>query len=100
MNDPKAISILEEIVNAARDENLTFIDRCALHGAAEAQFSRLRSHLDENLPHDGYASEKFINARWHMAAMLGFEIDNGHGPDMHRVWALGDLSNLLSRFSG
>lgn len=99
MNDPNlAITNLEGILDAARADNVSTIESCALYAAAEAVIRRLQDHLDETMPDDGYAQEKLGNARFHIAAALGFDIDNGHSPDKHRVWALGDLSNLQSRF--
>ncbi|MNP56006.1 hypothetical protein D3C76_1506950 [compost metagenome] len=92
MNDPKfTAAALSELIDELKNVE-TIVDRAAL-------FSSIRMLCDDLLNADddqvnGYAKEKAGQIRFHSAAALGFDIDNGHSAQQHRVWALGALSSL------
>lgn len=95
MNSPKlAVERLNEIVKACHGDSELF-ERAALYSAARFLLDDIRMHfmLEEGRI-DSYMSEKIQSARWHIAAALGFDIDNGHDAGQHRVWALGQLDTL------
>ena len=100
MNDPKlAIGVLHDIIREAhRDKSLA--ERSALYSAARLLLSDIRERFTpENGKFDGYMSEKLRNVKWHIGAALGFDIDNGHDDEKHRVWAYGDLGTLRNLVS-
>ncbi|MCJ2074797.1 hypothetical protein MKK68_03910 [Methylobacterium sp. E-016] len=100
MNSPNiAIEQLNEITRAsARD--LPLAERCALYAGTRVLVDDLRTHaLSEAGEIDGYLSEKLRNVRWHVGAVLGFDVDNGHADDQHRVWAYGALSTVRDIFA-
>lgn len=41
-----------------------------------------------------YTSEKLTSLIWHIDAMFGSDIDNGHAFSDHKSWALGEISTL------
>ncbi|MEO4030004.1 hypothetical protein ABH313_18440 [Chromobacterium vaccinii] len=91
MNSPKlAIDTLISISNEAAKAR-TMADKAALYSAARHLLSDLEAHVDEYLHGHVYLHEKLTSARWHIGAMLGFDITNGHDIDTHHVWALGEL---------
>lgn len=69
--------------------------------AAITLLTRVVEHVDLLKP-DGHLNlaEKLGSAEWHISAMFGFDVDNGHDSKKHLVWALGDLQtakDLLER---
>ena len=97
MNDPTlAVARLRDIIGEAhRDRSLA--ERSALYSAARYLLSDIRKHFTpEKGRLDGYMSEKIHKTRWHIAAALDFDIDNGHDDEQHRVWAYGSLDTLSS----
>lgn len=92
MNDPRVTAAaLSELIDELKNARTVF-ERAAL-------FSAIRLLCEDMLNADlaivnGYAKEKAAQIRWHSAAALGFDIDNGHAAQDHRVWALGALSSL------
>lgn len=98
MNDPRvAAAALSELIDELKNAHSVF-ERAAL-------FSAIRLLCDDFLNADlelvnGYAKEKAAQIRWHSAAALGFDIDNGHSEQDHRVWTLGALSSLEDSLPG
>jgi hypothetical protein len=43
---------------------------------------------------NAFALEKIGNAKWHIGAALGFDVDNEHSAEDHRVWASSALDSL------
>lgn len=93
MNSPKlAIDALISISNEAAKAR-TMADKAALYSAARHPLADLESYTDEHLHGHAYLREKLAGARWHIGAMLGFDITNGHDVSAHHVWALGELQS-------
>lgn len=95
MNSPKlAVERLYEIVkDCHRHSELS--ERAALYSTARFLLDDIRKHFTpEEGRIDSHMSEKIHNVQWHIAAALGFDIDNGHDDGQHRVWALGQLNTL------
>jgi hypothetical protein len=93
MNDIKlAFENMDEIIRASTD-NLTVSERAGLYAAIHTLSSKLDEYIKEK-GLSGYASEKNSKVRFHVSAALGFDINNGHSIEQHRVWAYGDLSTL------
>ncbi|MOA36379.1 hypothetical protein D3C78_1578970 [compost metagenome] len=94
MNDiRKTVSALSELVGELKHATTVF-ERAALFSAIRALTDDILDAEDDEV--NGYAKEKAYKVRWHSAAALGFEVDNGHSVEMHRCWALGELSTLES----
>ncbi|MNR10495.1 hypothetical protein D3C85_1267510 [compost metagenome] len=94
MNDiRKTVAALRELVEELKNASTVF-ERAALFSAIRALTDDIRETDDEEV--NGYAREKAYKVRWHSAAALGFDIDNGHPAESHRCWALGELSTLES----
>lgn len=100
MNDPKlAVEQLREIA-AVSERDAPLPERAALYSAARFLLDDIRAHFTPEAGRiDGYMSEKIHKSRWHIAAALGFDIDNGHDDTQHRVWAFGQLDTLASLIS-
>lgn len=96
MNNPKqSVEKIEELLKAARETNGLFA-----HAAAFAAITALVDKLDR------YFKEKAVDAdenverlRSHSAAMLGYDITNGHSIKQHYVWALDAISGLNDALS-
>ena len=92
MNDPLvSAKALEELIDELKTAE-TIFERAAL-------FSAIRVICTDFIDADyeqvnGYAKEKAGQIRWHSAAALGFDIDNGHSAQDHRAWAMGALWSL------
>ena len=99
MNSPKlAIERLEEIARAA-SRDLPLAERCGLYSAARFLIGDLRAHAHSDAGGiDAYLSEKLMKSLWHIAAMLGFDVDNGHDDSAHRSWAYGQISTVSDIF--
>lgn len=93
MNDWRlTLSAIKDMIKAA-DENLSIVERAGLFAGAVTLMSKVEHWLDEK-GRDAYAFEKIRNVRWHLGAILGFDITNGHAASQHRAWAYGDLNSL------
>jgi len=94
MNSIKlAIDMLDHHIAIARSASSDF-DRAALFAATTILVRDLESELVED---DGYASEKLEQVRWHICAMLGYDINNGHDDGMHHAWAVTAIDSLRGR---
>lgn len=94
MNDPLLLATkLSELVDLARAAETPF-ERAAVFAATESIASRFRSP-DESF--SGYQLEKVGQARSHIAAAVGYDIDNGHDRDAHIGWAIGAINNLKNQ---
>ena len=100
MNSPSiAIDRLDEITRES-GRDVPLVGRSALYAATRFLLDDLRAHATSEAGEvDGYMSEKLRNVRWHIGAALGFDIDNGHGDEQHRVWAYGALNTLRDLFA-
>lgn len=97
MNSPKlALERLNAILEETRRDDLTLADRSGLYAAARWLIADIEELIEEELGGNGYAYEKAHKVMWSLAAILGFDITNGHDRDQHHVWALGQLSTLTS----
>ncbi|QXE10652.1 hypothetical protein GTQ41_16815 [Pseudomonas sp. AN-B15] len=91
MNDPKqALEKIEELINAARATDDLF-SHAAAFSAIALLVQRLDNYFEEKAP---YAGENVERLRFHSAAMLGYDITNGHGVEQHHVWVLSAISAL------
>lgn len=90
---------LKQIIKASSEDDLSYADKCALYSAARFILDDIRDHAtNEDGEINGYLSEKAGKTKWHIGAIYGFDVDNGHDTETHRVWAygqLGTLENLL-----
>lgn len=92
MNDPRVTAAaLSELISELKNAH-SVVERAALFSAIRLLCADFLNADDEEV--NGYIKEKAGQIRWHSAAALGFDIDNGHSAQDHRVWALGALSSL------
>jgi hypothetical protein len=97
MNDPNlTLGKIEELLGASR--TLTPDARLGHYAAVMSLIRDLKEYIEDE-DHDffgdrSYAKEKLVSLRWHLGAMFGLDIDNGHSADAHYIWAIGDLRNL------
>jgi hypothetical protein len=98
MNDPKLVlSKMDDILREAQREDLTEADKAGLFAAGRLLVRDFEDVLARVHPSGhSYASEKLGQYKWHLAAMLGYDIDNGQSVQQHRVWALGALGTFTS----
>ena len=87
------ISRLEEMAACYRQE-LSLGERAGLFSGAETAGRLIHEFITEHAHDDGYAHEKTTQAIWHLGAMVGFDVDNGHDSRQHAGWALASLSSL------
>jgi hypothetical protein len=80
-----------EMIREARDAS-TFAERAALYALARVYGRDLEEVATDDFGDDAYLREKASYFQWRMGAALGFDADNGHYAEQHRVWALGALS--------
>ncbi|QZP18758.1 hypothetical protein [Pseudomonas sp. DR208] len=91
MNDPQqALEKIDELIRAARATDDLF-SRAAAFSAVSILILRLDDYFEEKA---SYAGENLERLRFHSAAMLGYDITNGHGIEEHHVWALSAISAL------
>lgn len=96
MNDLQlAITVLNETTRQCEPDN-PLSERLGLYAGACELLRQMEEHVRRHCHGDGYALEKIGNAKWHIGAALGVDIDNGHPPDQHRAWSLGALGTLQS----
>lgn len=94
MNDVKlTLKNLEQVITESRGD-LSFIEKAGLYGALKALVSDISTFINEDRGGHSYASENLERIRWSVAAVLGYDITNGHDESQHRVWALGAISTL------
>lgn len=95
MNDPMlAVDALDRIIDALKEpQALSDGELSGLYAAARFIKADLDAWLDER-DAGGYPSEKLMKAVWHIGAITGFDITNGHGNGQHRSWALGEADTL------
>lgn len=85
------VAALRELVESLKLAESVF-ERSSLFAAISTLVEKLEK--DEQL--NGYAREKAFKLGFHAAAALGFDVDNSHSAESHRVWALGELNTLES----
>lgn len=90
-----ALGLLDRHISNARNATDDF-ERSAVFAATIILVRDMEAEFPEV---SGYASEKLEQVRWHICAMIGYDVDNGHDVDMHHSWALGAMSSLRSCFS-
>lgn len=91
MNDPKlALDKIEELLSVSRGTDDLFA-RAAAFGAISILVQSMGAYFEKHAP---YAVENMERLRFHSAAMLGYEITNGHSIEQHHVLALGALQAL------
>lgn len=86
--------VIDEIYQEARRDNLTFAERGAIYSLLHTIAADIGQHIDDNLHGHPYAHEKVGQMVWHIGAVLGFDVTNGHDKSMHLSWALGAISVL------
>lgn len=91
MNDPALmVSKLDELIGLAREADTGF-EKAAVFAAVRAVDSMFRSR-------DGEFTANFLGklgqARWHIAAAVGYDITNGHDAEAHISWAMGAVSTM------
>lgn len=87
---------LSDLIELAREAESGF-EKAAVFAAVDAIDQMFRRD-DESF--GGYTLEKVGKVRRHLAAALGYDVDNGYDSESHIVWAMGALStlqNLLER---
>lgn len=94
MNDP--ILVLDQIEQILADARAW--DRPGQLSAYAAVMILLRDLREYLVTLDsvdvGYATEKVVEAEWHVGAMFGLDIDNGLPTEQHHVSCLGSLGTL------
>lgn len=91
MNDPQqALDKIDELIRAARATDDLF-SRAAAFSAISILVQRLDDFFEEKAP---YAGENVERLRHHSAALLGYDITNGHGNEQQYVWVLSAISAL------
>ncbi|MCH2487595.1 MAG: hypothetical protein MK010_07635 [Erythrobacter sp.] len=99
MNDKDlTLRVLEEAFQEARRDDLTFSERGAVYSLVRTLATDIEEHIDDNMDGHGYAHEQVTKIVWHIGAMLGFDITNGHDKDMHASWAIGAMGGLKNVF--
>ena len=96
MNDPDlALGKIQEMLGESLQLSPEF--RPGYYAAIRTLLRDLEEHLadeDNDISERNYLKEKLVSLRWHVGAMFGFDIDNGHDAQQHRVWALGEIQKL------
>ncbi len=92
-----SVALLDQFLNEAQRSDLTFSERSGMY----AGLQHVVKDIDDFVKNDGvgdkyYKSEKLHKFAWHVRALLGFDIDNGHSASQHISWALGQMSTLKS----
>jgi hypothetical protein len=91
VNDPILYANkLEELVGLARKAETAF-EKAAIFAATQALAN---TFFEEKERFDDYTLEKVEQARWHICASIGYDINNGHDEQQHRSWALGAINTL------
>lgn len=100
MNDPKlAVAALERIIDAlGSPSDLSVAELAGLYSAARFIQIDLDGYFEERGGH-GYASEKLHKTIWHIGALTGYDITNGHDVSAHRTWAYSSHQTLESLVS-
>ena len=95
------IKLLDDILSEGRRSESSFSDRAGLFAALGRLQEDVKAYIDEASDFDrSYASEKLSKFCWHVRALLGFDIDNGHDSDQHVSWALGEMGTLKNLLHG
>ena len=95
MNDPKLIfDKLESLVHLSKTAESEY-EKAALFGAISTIIKIID---DENEEYNLYLWESIERIRWSSAAILGYDITNGHSYDQHFVWFLGSLGVIREKF--
>jgi hypothetical protein len=98
MNDPKlAIAKIEEILTKSMEWE--FSSRLGAYATIMRLIDELSEHAEtaENID-KGYCSEKIVALKWHVGAIFGFDIDNGHPVSQHLSWAVSAIQTLRRIF--
>jgi hypothetical protein len=80
---PHTLTKLEELIGMAERANTDF-EKAAVFAASAPLIAFIEAEAEERFPH---ALENVERFRWHLAASVGYEIDNGHPALQHRSWA-------------
>jgi len=91
MNDPKiALKKIEQLLSSWNQNP----EMAAAHYAAIKEIiCQIDGFCGQNEVSD-YTHENISKARFHINAMFGADIDNGHDFSSHYSWALGSISIL------
>jgi hypothetical protein len=93
MNDP--LKALEQVDKLLDGWNVNSADRIARYAAIKVIIADLEKYaVEKGIP--GYGHEKLGTLIWHVDAMFGADIDNGHDFDQHAVWAMAAVDGLQS----
>jgi hypothetical protein len=98
MNDPvSALNKISQLLNSTIQNEAA--DKNSVFAATAILIQRLRDHKSHNNEHlSGYLQVKIAELEWHSAAMLGFDVTNGHPTDQHHRWACAAIDALLESF--
>lgn len=95
MNDKDlTLGVLDKAFQEARRDDITFPERAAVYSLVRTLATDVRDHIDDDMGGHGYAHEQVTKIVWHIGAMLGFDVTNGHDKDMHASWAIGAMGVL------
>lgn len=98
MNDPKlALDRIESILKKA--QSWSEPEQLAAYAAIMNLIRDLDEYVRElEFPGSDNASFKLNGIRWHVSAMFGMDIANGHDAGSHCAWAFGDINDLRGIF--
>lgn len=94
MNDPMLlIDRLRDLIDLAKASESGF-EKASVYAATKEIY---RSFSEQENKFDIYAMEKILEVAWHINAVVGYDITNGHSSEQHIVWAIGQLNSLKSQ---
>jgi len=71
-------------------------ERAALYGTL---YALIKEFEEEDTEYSLGMGENIERARWHIAAILGYDITNEHDDKMHYSWALGAIMDIRESFT-
>lgn len=94
MNDPELLlKRMEDLLKAADKPSLSTAEQAGIYAAARFIVADFEGWW-KGQNGLAYASEKIHDYLWHLGAMVGFDITNGHPNSQHYSWALGSLGTF------
>lgn len=80
---PHTLAKLEDLIGLAGRANTDF-EKAAVFAAAVPLIAFIEAEAEHGFSD---ALENVERLRWHLAASVGYEVDNGHAASQHRSWA-------------
>lgn len=91
MNEPRlAVEKLETLAQLAMNAR-NEVERAAIYAAVTALASALDAESERAVK---YVGENVERARWHISAIVGYDVTNGHPNDQHLTGALAAIAAL------